>query len=55
MHNIYKANLIAMKVGTEYLEWGAINQGVCQECNLSPLLFVIYMNEIIRQLTAASP
>jgi hypothetical protein len=54
-----QVNVTAIKVGTGYLEWGAISQGDCQGCNLFPLLFIIYMKEILDNgdllLTAASP
>jgi hypothetical protein len=49
MYNTHKVNLIAIKVGTKYSEWGAVNQGVCQGFGLFPLLFIIHVNESIRQ------
>jgi hypothetical protein len=47
IYNICKVNLIAVLVQTEDSEWGEINQGVCQGCSLSSLLFIIYVNEIM--------
>jgi len=56
LHNIYKKTLTAAKVGKEYSEWKRINQGVHQGCNISLLLFITYINNMIRkwQLTLQS-
>jgi hypothetical protein len=40
VHNIYKNNLIPLKVGIEYTEWKSTNLGVHQGCSLLPLLFI---------------
>jgi len=41
--------LITVNVSTEYLEWKAINQGDRQGCSLPPLLFIVYMKDLIRK------
>jgi hypothetical protein len=47
IYEIYKHNLIAVRLQTETLEWKIIDSGVRQGCSLSPLLFIICMNKII--------
>jgi hypothetical protein len=46
---MYKHNLIAVRLQAETSEWKIINCGVRQGCSLSPLLFIIYMNKIIQK------
>jgi aromatic ring-opening dioxygenase LigB subunit len=48
IYEIYKRNLIAVRLQAETSEWKTINCGVRQGCILS-LLFMIYMNKIIQK------
>lgn len=47
--NIYKETLISVKIGDKSSNQNMINSGVRQGCGLSPLLFNIYMDNIIRE------
>jgi TusA-related sulfurtransferase len=49
IYEIYKHNLIAIRLLAETSEQKTINCGVRQGCSLSPLLFIIYMNKIIQK------
>lgn len=49
LYNIYTNNLIAIRVDNKLTAWKPINRGVRQGYCLSPLLFIIYMNTIIRE------
>jgi hypothetical protein len=42
-------NRIAIKTDSNSSKWEPINKGVRQGCGLSPLLFIIYMNAIIKR------
>jgi hypothetical protein len=53
IHEIYKCNLIAVRLQAETSEWKTVNCGVRQGCSLSPLLFMIYMNKIIQKWKVA--
>jgi Reverse transcriptase (RNA-dependent DNA polymerase). len=41
--------MISIKIGDKLTEWKKIFTGVRQCCSLSPLLFNMYMNEIIKE------
>jgi hypothetical protein len=47
--NIYTGNYIAIRGEDKQSEWRLINQGVCQGCSLSPLLFIIYINLLLNE------
>jgi hypothetical protein len=49
IYNIYKNNLIAIKMESELSEWKHVTGGVRQGCSLSPLLFIIYVNTIMKE------
>ncbi|KAJ4451609.1 hypothetical protein ANN_03078 [Periplaneta americana] len=49
IHNIYNQNKIAIKQDGKLSSWTPINTGVRQGCGLSPILFIIYMNRIIKE------
>jgi hypothetical protein len=49
IYEIYKHNLIAVRLQAETWEWKIINCGVRQGCSLLPLLFIIYMNKTIQK------
>jgi hypothetical protein len=48
IYNIYNNNKISAKMGPDSSEWRPINEGAQQDCGLSPLLFKIYMDNIIK-------
>jgi TusA-related sulfurtransferase len=47
--NLYKTNLISVKTEDRKSEWKVIDSGVRQGCRLLPILFIIYMNAIIKE------
>jgi hypothetical protein len=49
IYEIYKRNLIAVRLQAETSECKTVNCGARQGCSLSLLLFVIYMNKIIQK------
>jgi hypothetical protein len=49
IYELYKHNLIEVRLQAETMEWKIINCGVRQGCSPSPLLFIIYMNKIIQK------
>jgi hypothetical protein len=49
IYNIYSNNKISIKTNSNPSKWEAINQGVRQGCGLSPILFIIYMDTIIKR------
>jgi hypothetical protein len=49
IYNIYNNNKISVKMGPDSSEWRPINEGVQQGCGLSPLLFIIYMDNITKR------
>ncbi|KAJ4433458.1 hypothetical protein ANN_15761 [Periplaneta americana] len=48
IYNLYNQNEITIQTERETSNWVPINQGVRQGCGLSPLLFIIYMNHILK-------
>jgi hypothetical protein len=48
IYEIYKHNLIAVRLQAETSEWKIINCDVRQGCTFSPLLFIIDMNKFIQ-------
>jgi hypothetical protein len=49
IYNIYSNNKISIKTDSNPSKWEPINKGVRQGCGLSPLLFIIYMDAIIKR------
>jgi TusA-related sulfurtransferase len=49
IYEIYKHNLIAVRLQAETSEWKIINYVVRQVCSLSPLLFIPYVNKIVQK------
>jgi hypothetical protein len=47
MYNLYKTSWIVVE--DKKSEWKAINSGVRQGCGLLPILFIIYMNVILKE------
>jgi hypothetical protein len=50
IYNIYSNNKISIKTDSNPSKWEPINKGVRQGCSLSPLLFIIYLDAIIKRL-----
>jgi hypothetical protein len=48
IYNIYSNNKTSIKTDSNPSKWNQINKGVRQGCGLSPLLFLIYMDVIIK-------
>jgi hypothetical protein len=48
IYNIYSNNKISIKTDSNPSKWEEINKGVRECCGLSPLLFIIYMDAIIK-------
>jgi TusA-related sulfurtransferase len=49
IYNLFKTNLISVKIEDRKSEWKVIDSGVRKGCRLPPILFIIYMNVIITQ------
>jgi hypothetical protein len=49
IYNIYSNNNITIKTDSHPSKWESINKGVRQGCGLSPPLFIIYMDAIIKR------
>jgi hypothetical protein len=49
IYNIYSNNKISLKTDSNPFKWEPINKGLRQGCALSPLLFIIYMDAIIKR------
>jgi hypothetical protein len=49
IYNIYSNNKISIKTDSNPPKWESINKGVRQGCSLCPLLFIIYMDAIIKR------
>jgi hypothetical protein len=49
IYNIYSNNKISIKSDSNPSKWEPINKGVRPGCSLSPLLFIIYMDAIIKR------
>jgi hypothetical protein len=49
IYNLYKTNLISVKIEDKLSRWREKNTGVRQECGLSPVLLIIYMIAIIKE------
>ncbi|MBJ5686642.1 hypothetical protein JGH00_22840, partial [Salmonella enterica subsp. enterica serovar London] len=46
--SLYSRSLIAVRVDGVTVMWFDVNTGVRQGCKLSPLLFLIYMDKIVK-------
>jgi hypothetical protein len=49
IYNLCKTNLISIKIEEKLSKWREINTGIKEGCGLSPILFIIYMNAIIKE------
>jgi hypothetical protein len=49
IYNPYKTNCIAVKTEDKKSKWKVINSEVRQGCGLSPMLFTVYMNAIVKE------
>jgi hypothetical protein len=47
--NTYTDNYIVIGGEDKQSEWRLINQRVCQGCSLSPLLFIIFINLLLKE------
>ena len=52
LNNLYKEQLAAISINGKLSNWAHINRGVCQECALSPDLFLLYAEKIIRKIVS---
>jgi hypothetical protein len=47
-HDIYNNNKMDIKIKSDLSNWRHINKGVRQDCGLSPLLFIICMDNVLK-------
>ena len=47
--NLYIGQKVRIRIDGEYSETGKVSRGVRQGCPLSPLLFNIYIEELVRE------
>lgn len=50
LHNIYEHTWSCVRVGESYSDWFETFVGLRQGCNLSPVLYLIFINELVRAL-----
>ena len=48
LRNLYASQEATVRTGHETMEWFQIGKGVCQDCILSPCLFNLYTEYIMR-------
>ena len=48
LRNLYAGQEAAIRIGHETMDWFQIGKGVCQGCILSPCLFNLYAEYIMR-------
>ena len=48
LRNLYAGQEATIRTGYEIIDWFQIGKGVCQGCILSPYLFILYADHIMR-------
>ena len=48
LRNLYAGQEATVRTGHRAMDWFQIGKGVCQDCILSPCLFNLYAEEIMR-------
>ncbi len=55
MQEMYDKTKCAVKVGGQLTEWFEVGVGVCQGCTLSPTLFNIFLEYVMKEVGALDP
>ena len=50
MQNFYVKSMVCVQVGNDVSEWFPVNAGLRQGCVMSPWLFNVYMDGVIREV-----
>ena len=50
LHSFYVDNTVCVRVGNDESEWFPVNVGLTQGCVMSPCLFNVYMDGVVREV-----